>query len=123
MSRCIVRRSHVRTYILRTPQGFLLVDSSLHGTYVNGERVQAHRILTDGDLIQIGAESFRFDLRSADAPSELGPTPAAPRDQPVRPHCAAGCGRYRKVEAGARTGRARLVARSNPDLGQALWTQ
>jgi hypothetical protein len=69
-----VSRSHA--YILRTPQGFLLVDSSLHGTYVNGERVQAQRVLTDGDLVQIGAESFRFDLRSADAlPSDSAPTP------------------------------------------------
>ena len=54
-------------YILRTPQGFLLVDSSLHGTYVNAERVQAQRILADGDLIQVGGHSFRFDLRSAAA--------------------------------------------------------
>jgi pSer/pThr/pTyr-binding forkhead associated (FHA) protein len=69
-----ISRSHA--YILRTPQGFLLVDSSLHGTYVNGERVQAQRILADGDLVQIGAESFRFDLRSTDAPpSESGPMP------------------------------------------------
>jgi hypothetical protein len=60
-----VSRSHA--YILRTPQGFLLVDSSLHGTYVNAERVQAQRILADGDLVQIGGHSFRFDLRSAEA--------------------------------------------------------
>jgi FHA domain-containing protein len=62
-----VSRSHA--YILRTPQGFLLVDSSLHGTYVNSERVQAQRILADGDVVQIGAHSFRFDLRSPDAPT------------------------------------------------------
>lgn len=69
-----VSRSHA--YILRTPQGFLLVDSSLHGTYVNGERVQAQRILADGDLVQVGTESFRFDQRSADGPpSNSGPTP------------------------------------------------
>jgi pSer/pThr/pTyr-binding forkhead associated (FHA) protein len=65
-----VSRSHA--YILRTPQGFLLVDSSLHGTYVNAERVQAQRILADGDVIQVGGHSFRFDLRSAD------PAPASP---------------------------------------------
>ncbi|MGZ8391585.1 MAG: FHA domain-containing protein [Gemmatimonadales bacterium] len=68
-----VSRSHA--YILRTPQGFLLVDSSLHGTYVNGERVQAQRILTNGDLVQIGTESFRFDLRAADAASDPVPIP------------------------------------------------
>ena len=55
-----VSRSHA--YLMRTPQGFLLVDSSLHGTYVNGERVQSQRLLTDGDVLQIGDRSFRFEL-------------------------------------------------------------
>ncbi len=64
-----VSRSHA--YILRTPQGFLLVDSSLHGTYVNSERVQAQRILADGDVVQIGSHSFRFDLRSPEAPEAV----------------------------------------------------
>lgn len=67
-----VSRSHA--YILRTPQGFLLVDSSLHGTYVNAERVQAQRMLADGDVIQIGGHSFRFDLRSAE-PHQAGAPP------------------------------------------------
>ena len=53
-----VSRGHA--YVLRTPQGFLLVDSSLHGTYVNGERVQAQRLLADGDIVQVGHQSFRF---------------------------------------------------------------
>jgi pSer/pThr/pTyr-binding forkhead associated (FHA) protein len=66
--------SRTHAYILRTPQGFLLVDSSLHGTYVNTERVQAQRILTDGDVVQIGGHSFRFDLRSAEA-DPAGPGP------------------------------------------------
>jgi pSer/pThr/pTyr-binding forkhead associated (FHA) protein len=48
--------------VLRTPQGFLLVDSSLHGTFVNGDRVQAQRILADGDVIRVGSQSFRFDI-------------------------------------------------------------
>ena len=54
-----VSRNHA--YVLRTHQGFLLVDSSLHGTYVNGERIQAQRLLENGDLVQIGNRSFRFD--------------------------------------------------------------
>jgi pSer/pThr/pTyr-binding forkhead associated (FHA) protein len=56
-----VSRRHA--YVLRTPQGFLLVDSSLHGTFLNGERVQAQCILHDGDVIEVGHLSFRFDLR------------------------------------------------------------
>src|SRR3954463_13284591 len=59
-----VSRSHA--YVLRTPQGFLLVDSSLHGTFVNGDRVQAQRILVDGDVIQVGSQSFRFDIRAVE---------------------------------------------------------
>jgi pSer/pThr/pTyr-binding forkhead associated (FHA) protein len=55
-----VSRSHA--YVLRTTQGFLLVDSSLHGTFVNGDRVQAQRILADGDVIRVGSQSFRFDI-------------------------------------------------------------
>ena len=64
-----VSRQHA--YVLRTPQGFLLVDSSLHGTYVNGERVQAQRILVDGDVLDIGDQSFRFDQPSAAPPMSL----------------------------------------------------
>jgi pSer/pThr/pTyr-binding forkhead associated (FHA) protein len=55
-----VSRSHA--HILRTPQGFLLVDTSLHGTYVNDERVQTQRILAAGDVIRICGQSFRFEL-------------------------------------------------------------
>ncbi|HEY8198003.1 MAG TPA: FHA domain-containing protein [Gemmatimonadales bacterium] len=95
-----VSRSHA--YILRTPQGFLLVDSSLHGTYVNNDRVQAQRILADGDVVQVGAESFRFDLRSADAP---------PPDSGPIPHDAPETSQYpRTVPLGARpTGKLRLA--------------
>jgi pSer/pThr/pTyr-binding forkhead associated (FHA) protein len=57
-----VSRSHA--HVMRTPEGVVLVDSSLHGTYINGERVQAQRLLIDGDIVQIGSRSFRFDLRS-----------------------------------------------------------
>ena len=71
--------SRGHAYLLRTPQGFLLVDSSLHGTYVNGERVQAQRLLADGDVVQVGDRSFRFDLRRLEPP----PTGRAPaRDLP-----------------------------------------
>ena len=73
-----VSRSHA--YILRTPQGFLLVDSSLHGTYVNAERVQAQRILTDGDVIHVGGHSFRFELRSD------GAHPGHPAPPLLEPH-------------------------------------
>ena len=107
-----ISRSHA--YILRTPQGFLLVDSSLHGTYVNGERVQAQRILADGDLVQIGTESFRFDLRTADAPpSESDPMPGeVPETSQYTSAAPAGAGATGKLRlALALTGRDSWKAR------------
>jgi len=59
-----VSRRHA--YVLRTPQGFLLVDSSLHGTFLNGKRVQLQCILHDGDVVGVGHLSFRFDQRAED---------------------------------------------------------
>jgi hypothetical protein len=76
-----VSRSHA--YVLRTPQGFLLVDSSLHGTYVNGDRVQAQRILTQGDVVQVGRQSFRFELLQVDLES---PDPSASQTPETRQH-------------------------------------
>jgi hypothetical protein len=78
-----VSRSHA--YILRTSQGFLLVDSSLHGTYVNAARIQAQQVLTDGDVIQIGGQTFRFDLRSADPATQLDPPSTPETSQHARP--------------------------------------
>jgi pSer/pThr/pTyr-binding forkhead associated (FHA) protein len=54
-----VSRSHAR--LLRDQEGFLLVDSSLHGTYVNGARVRGQHLLADGDLVQVGMQLFRFE--------------------------------------------------------------
>ncbi len=62
-----VSRRHA--YVLRTPQGFLLVDSSLHGTWVNGQRIQAERLLADRDVIQMGSRAFRFEVY--DRPPEM----------------------------------------------------
>jgi pSer/pThr/pTyr-binding forkhead associated (FHA) protein len=79
-----VSRAHA--YVLRTRQGFLLVDSSLHGTYVNGERVQAQHLLANGDIVRVGHQSFRFDLRSDEplasaenVPGDLTETTQHPR--------------------------------------------
>jgi hypothetical protein len=54
-----VSRHHA--YFLRTPQGIVVVDTSTHGTFVNGDRVQAQRLLVGGDVIHIGARAFVFD--------------------------------------------------------------
>lgn len=59
-----VSRRHAELH--RDPAGFLLLDASVNGTLVNGERVMGERRLKAGDLIRIGVEEFRF--HAGDAP-------------------------------------------------------
>src|SRR6266567_9060273 len=53
-----VSRRHAE--IMQTPRGYVLVDSSTNGTFVNEERVQGQRVLQRADVIRMGEESFRF---------------------------------------------------------------
>ncbi len=65
--------------IFQSPQGYVLVDSSTNGTFVNGERVEAQRVLTRADVLRIGDHEFRFYAdRAADAPVAAAPAPSAP---------------------------------------------
>ena len=41
---------------------FIEDEGSRHGTFVNGDRIQAQRLLADGDVVQIGDRSFRFEI-------------------------------------------------------------
>src|SRR5436190_1719468 len=67
-----VSRRHAE--IMQTPRGYVLVDSSTNGTFVNEERVQGQRVLQRADVIRMGDESFRFyaDVVPAAVP---GPEP------------------------------------------------
>src|SRR5437867_8964843 len=67
-----VSRRHAE--IVQTPKGYVLVDSSTNGTFVNDERVEAQRVLQRADVIRMGEESFRFyaDVVPASTP---GPQP------------------------------------------------
>lgn len=58
-----VSRRHAELH--RDPAGFLLLDASVNGTLVNGERVAGDRRLRTGDLIRIGEEEFRFHAGQA----------------------------------------------------------
>src|SRR2546421_7263758 len=69
-----VSRRHAE--IVHTPRGYLVVDSSTNGTFVNEEQVQGQRILARTDVIRIGEEQFRF---YAEAP--LGGGPAVSPEQ------------------------------------------
>ena len=69
-----VSRRHAE--IVQTPKGYLLVDSSTNGTFVNEERVGGQRILSRADVIRLGDEQFRFyaDV-AAVAPTAAGAAP------------------------------------------------
>jgi len=70
-----VSRRHAE--IVASPRGYLLIDTSTNGTWVNGERVQNQRLLARTDVIKIADEEFRF---YADAPAPPpAPPPPAPR--------------------------------------------
>jgi pSer/pThr/pTyr-binding forkhead associated (FHA) protein len=65
-----VSRRHAE--IVQTTKGYLVVDSSTNGTFVNEERVEGQRLLARADVIRIGDENFRF---YADAAPQAAPNP------------------------------------------------
>jgi len=80
-----VSRRHAE--ILQTPKGYVVVDSSTNGTFVNEERVEGQRILARADVIRLGDEQFRFyvDVAPATAvppPPPLPPPPPGPAASP-----------------------------------------
>src|SRR3989441_2395563 len=77
-----VSRRHAE--VVQSPKGYLLVDSSTNGTFVNEERVPGQRTLQRADVIRTGEESFRFyaDVLSAPPPPPPGPHPGPAADAP-----------------------------------------
>ncbi|HSR91952.1 MAG TPA: FHA domain-containing protein [Gemmatimonadales bacterium] len=84
-----VSRRHAE--IMATPQGYVLVDSSTNGTFVNGERIEMQRVLARADVVRVGDHEFRFyaDLATEKpeegraAPREASPLPAAQAEPPI----------------------------------------
>ena len=74
-----VSRQHAE--IRSDPQGYLLVDLSVNGTYVNGERSGKTHLLARADVIRIGNDEFRFYADAASRP----PTPASQAAKPATP--------------------------------------
>jgi pSer/pThr/pTyr-binding forkhead associated (FHA) protein len=66
-----VSRQHAE--IQSDPEGYILIDTSVNGTHVNGERMGKTRRLSRADVIRIGNDEFRF---YADSP------PASPKSVP-----------------------------------------
>jgi pSer/pThr/pTyr-binding forkhead associated (FHA) protein len=80
-----VSRRHAE--IVQTPKGYLLVDSSTNGSFVNEERVQGQRILARADVIRLGDEQFRFyadvGVATAGPPPSPGPVDSPPPAAPL----------------------------------------
>jgi len=73
-----VSRRHAE--IVASPKGYLLIDTSTNGTFVNSEKVQNQRLLARADVIKIADEEFRF---YADAPVAAAAPPPAPPPAPA----------------------------------------
>ena len=71
-----VSRRHAE--IFQSPQGYVLVDSSTNGSFVNGERIEAQRVLARADVLRIGDHEFRFYADRAPEPAAAPAPPAAP---------------------------------------------
>lgn len=84
-----VSRQHAR--ISRTPGGYVFEDlGSTNGTFVNGERLVAPRVLNPGDLIGLGENvTLTFEATSGEAAATVmagaGQTPPPPAAAPPRP--------------------------------------
>jgi pSer/pThr/pTyr-binding forkhead associated (FHA) protein len=70
-----VSRNHAE--IRSEADGYLLLDLSVNGTYVNGERIGKTHTLARADVIRIGNDEFRFYADAA-APETSAPAAAAP---------------------------------------------
>ncbi len=75
-----VSRHHAE--IRSEEDGYLLLDLSVNGTFVNGERIGKTHTLARADVIRIGNDEFRF---YADAANPAAPQPASDPGQPASP--------------------------------------
>jgi pSer/pThr/pTyr-binding forkhead associated (FHA) protein len=71
-----VSRRHAE--VMASPKGYVLIDSSTNGTFVNGQRVEGQYLLARGDVIACGDNEFRFY-------ADLAPAEPAPPPQPETP--------------------------------------
>lgn len=82
-----VSRRHAQ--IVATEQGFVLVDTSTNGSFVNGHRIEGSCVLQRADVIRIGADEFRFYAEATPAPVTPAPAPPPPVPAPAAPEAQA----------------------------------
>ena len=75
-----VSRRHAE--IVPTSTGYVVVDSSTNGTFVNGQRVTSQMVLARADVVRVGTSEFRFYADSASAAAPPPPASAAPEAAP-----------------------------------------
>ncbi len=82
-----VSRHHAE--IRAEAEGYVLVDTSVNGTYVNGERIGKTHLLARADVIRIGNDEFRF-YADPESKQAAPPEPTEPKaDEPSQPSGAA----------------------------------
>lgn len=82
-----VSRRHAEIKI--SPDGYVLHDLSVNGSYVNGQRIGRSQLLARADVIRIGNDEFRFYADAAPAPTPR-PRPTPTERGPIRPPTGAG---------------------------------
>ena len=71
-----VSRRHAE--IQTSPEGYVLMDLSVNGTFVNGQRIGRRHLLARADVIRIGNDEFRFYADTASRNSQGGRESPAP---------------------------------------------
>jgi pSer/pThr/pTyr-binding forkhead associated (FHA) protein len=71
-----VSRRHAQIELGET--GYVLVDTSTNGTFVNGTRIEGPRLLQRADVIRVGADEFRFYAEVTMPPMPPVPPPGPP---------------------------------------------
>lgn len=78
-----VSRKHAE--IVTSPNGYLLIDHSTNGTFVNGEKIPGQRLLARADVIRVGEDDFRFYADQPPGGGQPAPAPAAAAPAPPPP--------------------------------------
>jgi pSer/pThr/pTyr-binding forkhead associated (FHA) protein len=104
--------------IVQTPKGYLVVDSSTNGTFVNEVRIEGQRLLARADVIRIGDENFRFYADTVPQAAPQAPSLPPPPPPPPSPAAAAVLGSF-VVRSGALKGQRLGVKTPVANIGRA----